>query len=83
MDAVDPALLDAAETALAGTAGVECVTRVRMRPIRHRLHADADPEVDQACSALAAHEIAHRAEEPLWLSYPGSPPLPCTPTPAR
>jgi cation diffusion facilitator family transporter len=70
MDAVDPVLLDAAETALAGTAGVDSVTRVRMRWIGHRLHADADLEVDRACSAVAAHDIAHRAEEALVAAVP-------------
>jgi cation diffusion facilitator family transporter len=70
MDAVDPALLDAAETALASTAGVEGVTRVRMRWIGHRLHADADLEVDRGCSAVSAHDVAHRAEEALVAAVP-------------
>ena len=70
MDAVDPALLDAAETALVGTSGVESVTRVRMRWIGHRLHADADLEVDRGCSAVAAHDVAHRAEEALVAAVP-------------
>jgi cation diffusion facilitator family transporter len=70
MDAVDPALVDAAERALAATAGVRSVSRVRMRWIGHRLHADADLVVDGFASAVDAHHVAHRAEADLVAAVP-------------
>ena len=46
MDGVDPELVDTAEAALAARPGVEAVRSLRMRWIGHRLHADAELEVD-------------------------------------
>lgn len=70
MDAVDPSLVDAAEKALAATAGVEEVAGVRMRWVGHRLHADADLVVAGSASAADAHDVAHRAETALSNAVP-------------
>ncbi len=50
LDGVDPALVDAAEAALADRPGVRAVRSVRMRWVGHRLHADAELDVDPALS---------------------------------
>lgn len=65
MDAVDPALVDAAETALAAEHAVIEVHSVKMRWIGHHLHADAQLEIDPATSLAEAHRIAHDAEHTL------------------
>ena len=46
MDVVDPGLVDAAEAALAAEPGVTEVRSVKMRRIGHRLHADAELDID-------------------------------------
>lgn len=43
LDGVDPAMVDAAEQALAARPGVQAVRSVRMRWIGHRLHAESTP----------------------------------------
>jgi cation diffusion facilitator family transporter len=70
MDGVDPALVDAAEAALAGEPGVTNVRSVRMRWIGHRLHADAELDIDPATSLTDAHRIAHEAEHTLTHAVP-------------
>lgn len=70
MDAVDPVLLDTAETVLATTPGVLAVPNVRMRWIGHRLHAEAELTVDPTTSLAAAHRIAHGAEDTLTRAVP-------------
>ena len=65
MDGVDPTLLDAAETALARQPGVLAVHSVRLRWIGHRLHADAELDIDSTTSLVEAHRIAHDAEHEL------------------
>jgi cation diffusion facilitator family transporter len=65
MDAVDPELVDAAEASLAAQPGVAGVRSVRMRWIGHRLHADAELDIDPATGLQQAHEIAHAAEHEL------------------
>ena len=65
MDGVDPTLVDAAEAALAGQAGVLAVRSVRLRWIGHRLHADAELDIDPTTSLIEAHRIAHAAEHEL------------------
>jgi cation diffusion facilitator family transporter len=65
MDGVDPTLLDAAETALAAQSGVMAVRSVRLRWIGHRLHADAELDIDPTTSLAEAHHIAHHAEHEL------------------
>jgi cation diffusion facilitator family transporter len=70
MDGVDPALVDAAETALAAEPGVTDVRSVRMRWIGHRLHADAELDIDPATTLTDAHRIAHDAEHTLTHAVP-------------
>ena len=70
MDGVDPALVDSAEAALAAEAGVTEVRSVKMRWIGHRLHADAELDIDPATSLADAHRIAHEAEHTLTHAVP-------------
>jgi cation diffusion facilitator family transporter len=70
MDAVDPGLVDRAETALLASPGVTAVRGVRMRWIGHNLHAEADLEIDGAVSVTEAHRLAHDAEHRLTHAVP-------------
>jgi cation diffusion facilitator family transporter len=70
MDGVDPELVDAAEAALAGEPGVKGVRSVKMRWIGHRLHADAELDIDPNTSLTDAHRIAHDAEHTLTHAVP-------------
>ena len=70
MDAVDPALLDAAESALATQPGVLAVRSVRMRWIGHRLHAEAELAIDANTTLNQAHQLAHDAEHTLTHAVP-------------
>jgi cation diffusion facilitator family transporter len=70
MDAVDPALIDAADASLRRVDGVRDVSRIRMRWIGHRLHAEADIVVDADLSLIQAHEVAADAEHQLTHHVP-------------
>ncbi|CAN5605711.1 cation diffusion facilitator family transporter [soil metagenome] len=70
LDGVEPELVDAAETALAGRPGVRSVRSLRMRWIGHRLHADAELDVDPDLTLAQAHTIAHDAEHELTHAVP-------------
>jgi cation diffusion facilitator family transporter len=70
MDGVDPELVDTAETALAAETGVRGVRSVKMRWIGHRLHADAELDIDPGTSLTDAHRIAHEAEHTLTHAVP-------------
>lgn len=70
MDGVDPKLVDAAEAALAAEPGVKQVRSVKMRWIGHRLHADAELDIDPATSLSEAHKLAHDAEHTLTHAVP-------------
>ena len=70
LDAIDPALVDAAETALAAEPGVTAVRSVKMRWIGHRIHADAELDIDPSTSLAEAHRIAHDAEHTLTHAVP-------------
>ena len=70
MDAVDPHLVDRAETTLRTIPGVRDVTSVRMRWIGHSLHAEANLVVDDHLSLLQAHEVAADAEHQLCHAIP-------------
>jgi cation diffusion facilitator family transporter len=70
MDAVDPTLIDAAETSLKAIPGVVAVRRVRMRWIGHEIHADADLDIDSNTSLAEAHRLAHSAEHELTHAVP-------------
>ena len=70
MDAVDPELVDTAEASLAARPGVRSVRSIRMRWIGHRLHADAELDIDPDTSLEDAHRIAHDAEHELTHAVP-------------
>ncbi len=70
MDAVDPELVDTAEAALAAEPGVKAVRSIKMRWIGHRLHADAELDIDRATSLTEAHRIADDAEHTLTHAVP-------------
>lgn len=65
LDGVDPELVETAESALRALPGVRSVRSVRMRWIGHRLHADAELDIDPTLSLGDAHRIAHDAEHEL------------------
>ena len=70
LDGVDPATVDTAEHVLAAQPGVRGVRSVRMRWIGHRLHADAELDIDPALNLAQAHRIAHDAEHELTHAVP-------------
>ncbi|MBO0882166.1 MAG: cation transporter [Mycobacterium sp.] len=70
LDGVDPEIVDAAEGSLAASPGVKEVRSIRMRWIGHRLHAEAELDIDPATSLSDAHRIAHGAEHTLVHNVP-------------
>lgn len=70
MDAVDPRLVDAAESALAATVGVHGVGAVRLRWVGHQLRAEADIVVLEDLTVVEAHAIAVDAEHALIHTVP-------------
>lgn len=70
MDAVDPALVDAAEEALLTVRGVHAVGELRLRWIGHRLRAEVAVVVDGELSVREAHEVAVDAEHTLLHAVP-------------
>jgi cation diffusion facilitator family transporter len=70
LDGVDPATVDIAEQTLAAHPGVQAVHSVRLRWIGHRLHADAELDVDPDLNLAQAHRIAHDAEHELTHAVP-------------
>lgn len=70
MDGVEPELVDAAEHALLHQPGVTGVASLRLRWIGHRLHADAEVDVDPTTTLGAAHAVAHSAEHTLMHAVP-------------
>ncbi|MWA08578.1 cation diffusion facilitator family transporter [Streptomyces sp. BA2] len=70
MDAVDPALVDAAEEALLTVPGVRGVGELRLRWIGHRLRAEVAVVVDGELSVWEAHEVAVDAEHALLHAVP-------------
>jgi cation diffusion facilitator family transporter len=65
MDAVDPHLVDQAETVIRSTAGVVDVTDVRLRWHGHKLLAEARVTVDSTLSLTDAHHVSHQVEHDL------------------
>ncbi|WP_240137151.1 cation diffusion facilitator family transporter [Streptomyces sp. MUM 178J] len=65
MDAVDPALVDQAETALTEVEGVRAVSAVRLRWLGHGLRAETSIRVDPALTVAQAHAVAQAAEHAL------------------
>src|SRR5450756_1181719 len=65
MDAVDPALVDAAEAALRDVPGVRSVDSVQLRWIGHRMRVETTLTVDHALNIVQAHAIADQAHHQL------------------
>jgi cation diffusion facilitator family transporter len=65
MDAVDPSLVEQATAAVAAVDGVRSVDELRIRWIGHALRAEATITVDPLLTLIAAHDIAHHAEDHL------------------
>jgi cation diffusion facilitator family transporter len=70
LDGVEPAFVDTAEETLAARPGVRAVRSIRMRWMGHRLHADAELDIDPNLSLADAHRIAHDAEHDLIHAVP-------------
>jgi cation diffusion facilitator family transporter len=70
MDAVDPALVDRAEQALAETPGVLGTGQVRLRWIGHQLRAECEVIVDAGATVVEAHQVAVSAEHALLHALP-------------
>lgn len=70
MDAVDPALVEAAEAALRKVAGVREVGELRLRWIGHRLRAEVAVVVDGTLTVREAHRVAVEAEHALLHAVP-------------
>ena len=65
MDAVDPHLVDQAESAIRATPGVVAVTDLRLRWLGHSLLAEARITVDSSMSLVDAHHVSHEVEHRL------------------
>ncbi|MFJ5637312.1 cation diffusion facilitator family transporter [Streptomyces goshikiensis] len=70
MDGVDPGLVETAQEALRGVAGVRGAGAVRMRWIGHALRAEADIVVDAHLTVVQAHALAVAAEHALIHAVP-------------
>ncbi|MGY1435376.1 cation diffusion facilitator family transporter [Streptomyces reniochalinae] len=70
MDAVEPVLVDAAETALRTVPGVRETGQLRLRWIGHRLRAEAGIVIDGSQSVRDGHAIAVEAEHALLHAVP-------------
>jgi len=70
MDAVDPDLTAAAETAVRGTDGVQHLDELRLRWIGHRLRAEVAITVDADLTITRAHDIAEHARHNLLHAVP-------------
>ena len=70
MDAVDPGLVDSAESALRRTQGVVDIGQLRMRWLGHRLRAEVAIVVDGDLSVRQAHDVAVEAEHALLHAIP-------------
>lgn len=70
MDAVDPALSDAARAAVNDTAGVTGVDSVRLRWVGHALRAEVEITVPARLTLADAHAVAHDAEARLREAVP-------------
>ncbi len=70
MDSVDPALVVAATSVLAGSPGVLQVERVRLRWVGHELLAEADIVAARSLNLSAAHAVAEEAHHRLLHQVP-------------
>lgn len=70
MDAVDPTIVDQAETTLRATAGVLDIGQVRLRWIGHQLRAECEIIIDPHSTVIQAHQVAVDAEHALIHAIP-------------
>jgi cation diffusion facilitator family transporter len=70
MDAVDPALVDQAESTLRATPGVLGVGQVRLRWIGHQIRAECEVVVSPDITASQAHQVTVSAEHALLHAIP-------------
>jgi divalent metal cation (Fe/Co/Zn/Cd) transporter len=70
MDAVDPALVDTAETSLRSVDGIRDIESLRLRWIGHRMRAEADVLVDPSITVIDGHGIAVAAHHRLLHDVP-------------
>ena len=70
MDAVDPALVDQAESTLRATPGVLDVGQVRLRWIGHHIRAECEVVVQPDITAAQAHQVTVSAEHALLHAIP-------------
>ena len=70
MDAVDPALVDQAESVLRATPGVLDLGQVRMRWVGHQIRAECEIVVAPDIGAVQAHQLTVSAEHALLHAIP-------------
>lgn len=70
MDAIEPEYIDRAETAVLNNPEVESLSRLRMRWIGHRLHAEVVLPIDPQLSTAEGHRIAEAARHDLFHEIP-------------
>jgi divalent metal cation (Fe/Co/Zn/Cd) transporter len=70
MDAVEPELVDAAETSLGAVPGVLDIESLRLRWTGHRLRAETGVVVAPNLDVVAAHDIAVEAHHALLHGVP-------------
>jgi len=70
MDAVDPTLVDTAESTLRTTEGVTGVGTVRLRWVGHHLRAECEISVPAGLTVAQGHDIAVDAEHRLMHAIP-------------
>lgn len=66
MDAIEPEILEQAETVLKRQADVKEFRRLRMRWIGHRLHAEVHIAVDPHLTTAESHQIAEKLRHDLF-----------------
>lgn len=71
MDAIEPEVLEQAETAVSRVEAVQEVRRVRMRWMGHRLHAEAIIAVDASMTTAESHDIVEAVRHELFHEVKG------------
>lgn len=70
MDAIEPEILEQAETTVQKNAQVNALRRVRMRWLGHRLHAEIFIAVDPNLTTAASHHITEEVRHDLFHAIP-------------